>query len=286
MTDRDTGGSLLPLLKDYKRSTPNNTDESFWGDLFYSAFINNEKFRRGSDDDDLLFYVRHLPPNSSADKLLVARRNSPSLPSGTDPHYHWEETVCLNVLLHIEYSLSMSVYRRGSDKQPVILRKTLKRVFALPYGQRRLDVKESEVTLSYPFIYFSVDDYEECWRDIILEEGDNLHVQVDSVDPASGSRSVIFQSSASYEAVQSLIIEKKNKLSFLWNSSSIHFLTLTGIVGEGQTQICATLLDSGAEKSTGVFDKWLKKNSQSMRMAVTFVSVKWQTILEQILSAS
>ena len=69
----------------------------------------------GSDlhDTDLWLVFRKLGP-SQGDLVEVWRRDSKKLPIG-DPDIDWEETVCLNLVIHLfDYKITMAICTRWS----------------------------------------------------------------------------------------------------------------------------------------------------------------------------
>ena len=97
--------SHCPLLQDPGFSCSRNT--TYWTDLFVRHFLFQSD--RSIDSDDLLFFVRKLVPGDSVE---VWRRDSKKLPIG-DPDIDWEETVCLNLVIHMfDYKITMAICTR------------------------------------------------------------------------------------------------------------------------------------------------------------------------------
>ena len=96
---------------------PRNT--TYWTDLFVRHFLFQSD--RSLDSDDLLFFVRKggqsgqvgVASTASGDMVEVWRRDSKKLPIG-DPDIDWEETVCLNLVIHLfDYKITMAICTRS-----------------------------------------------------------------------------------------------------------------------------------------------------------------------------
>ena len=90
---------------------------TYWTDLFVRHFLFQSD--RSLDSDDLLFFVRKGGqssqfgvPNAAGDVVEAWRRDSKKLPIG-DPDIDWEETVCLNLVIHLfDYKITMAICTR------------------------------------------------------------------------------------------------------------------------------------------------------------------------------
>ncbi len=90
------------------------------------------------------------------------RKGSSKLPIG-DPDIDWEETLYLNIIMQkFEYSVTCAVCTRTSPKELQILKKHTQRVFASP-SRRSMDCKGDNEQISYPNIFFTVDNYDEVF---------------------------------------------------------------------------------------------------------------------------
>ena len=106
---RNGGGPLNPVLQDPGFTCSRNT--TYWTDLFVRHFLFQSD--RSIDSDDLLFFVRKtVGPGGQGDSVEVWRRDSKKLPIG-DPDIDWEETVCLNLVIHMfDYKITMAICTR------------------------------------------------------------------------------------------------------------------------------------------------------------------------------
>ena len=124
--------------------------------------------------------MRKLSPGDSVE---VWRRDSKKLPIG-DPDIDWEETVCLNLVIHMfDYRITMAICSRSvmdgtcsgeslmfrtSPNNLQVIKRASQRVWASP-SHRRMDCNKSESEeITFPFVCFSVDNHEEAWTDLIV----------------------------------------------------------------------------------------------------------------------
>eukprot|EP01105_Mastigella_eilhardi_P013575 TRINITY_DN3094_c0_g1_i3.p1 TRINITY_DN3094_c0_g1~~TRINITY_DN3094_c0_g1_i3.p1 ORF type:complete len:251 (+),score=69.49 TRINITY_DN3094_c0_g1_i3:33-755(+) len=176
-------------------AVPAQDPEAYWCRRFEAEFMPKEAF--GTDkslspapplegasppppataDDDLLFYVLPGPfiENKSLKEEFVVRRKDQikSLYAISDPSVHWEKSYFLNLLTHFfEYKLTVLVChndREDTQKEFQISTRVQKPVFASP-SQVRMDTKSTEVTPAWPFLYFSVAEFDSAWNDIHIDK--------------------------------------------------------------------------------------------------------------------
>jgi len=169
------------------------------------------------------------PEADPEDKLLVLRRDSPYVPPPTDPCINWEDTVCLNAVLHrFVYKLAVAIGERPAPGAPLnLLNKVTKRVYASP-SKRRMDSKEGQTQVTYPMIYFAIDDFEHIYADLLVRPGQMLCVQLVASDPKTDRRSTVFQGSVPYDALLELFHWKSGWASLVPELSQKQFLKLKG----------------------------------------------------------
>jgi hypothetical protein len=85
------------------------------------------------------------------------------------------------------------------------VKKLSKRVWAAP-NHARLDghTKAEEVEITYPFIYFRVDDFEHAWKEITLDRTEHIvAVELSAQGPAftTHNRLKLFSGALSYDGV-------------------------------------------------------------------------------------
>ncbi|CAI7922324.1 unnamed protein product, partial [Closterium sp. NIES-54] len=157
--------------------------------------------------DDMLFFVRqekstfgHIlnfigslmqaegPPTEEAEKAkpFFVRRWGPDLAKvvgESADEVDWRRSFYLNLICHTEFTLTVAICsrqdleaHRRSSKAPVHpISKVTKRVFASP-SKARIDVdtsKAQETLPSFPEICFAVDDYDNTFEAVVLEDRDH-----------------------------------------------------------------------------------------------------------------
>ncbi|CAI5968887.1 unnamed protein product [Closterium sp. NIES-65] len=157
--------------------------------------------------DDMLFFVRqekstfgHIlnfigslmqaegPPTEEAEKAkpFFVRRWGPDLAKvvgESADEVDWRRSFYLNLICHTEFTLTVAICsrqdleaHRRSSKAPVHpISKVTKRVFASP-SKARIDVdtsKAQETLPSFPEICFAVDDYDNTFEAVVLEDPDH-----------------------------------------------------------------------------------------------------------------
>ncbi|MFH4976799.1 hypothetical protein AB6A40_003508 [Gnathostoma spinigerum] len=117
--------------------------------------------------DDMLWYVLVPRTDSSfymerpSGQLRVFRKQNPNQPKPGDPTINWEETVSLNIILQlIDFDVTCAVCTKTSPQNLQILRKNCQRVYPSP-SRRRMDSKGDGEEITFPKIYFAIDDFEE-----------------------------------------------------------------------------------------------------------------------------
>ncbi|GJP59125.1 hypothetical protein CLOP_g8326 [Closterium sp. NIES-67] len=168
----------------------------------------NEKEEKGDAlFDDMLFFVRQEkstfgqilnfigslmqadgPQNEEAEKAkpFFVRRWGPDLArvvGESADEVDWRRSFYLNLICHTEFTLTVAICsrqdleaHRRSSKAPVHpISKVTKRVFASP-SKARIDIdtsKAQETLPSFPDICFAVDDYDNTFEAVVLEDPDH-----------------------------------------------------------------------------------------------------------------
>ncbi|GFT62636.1 uncharacterized protein KIAA0930 homolog [Nephila pilipes] len=231
----------------------------FWTDFFVQHFL------RHCDDrarDDMLFFVRkhekrggsrYIPKFETA--IEVFRKDSRKLPV-RDPDIDWEETVYLNLILQeFEYTLTCAVCTRTSPKELQILKKNSQRVYASP-SRRSMDCKGEMEEISYPNIFFTIDNYDEVFEDILVRDGEMVCVELVAADKEGALQRVIFLGSIHYDAVKrvydaraSLSSKFAQKVSLGWyqGQQRLEFVRMRGPQSKGHAEMAVT-----KQKGSGV----------------------------------
>uniref|UniRef100_A0A8C5GD85 Zgc:172139 n=1 Tax=Gouania willdenowi TaxID=441366 RepID=A0A8C5GD85_GOUWI len=157
----------------------------FWTWMFSTYFMEKCAPRQ----DDMLFYVRRRPSYVSADgtegrkvEVEVYRRDSKKLPGLGDPDIDWEESVYLNLILQkLDYVVTCAVCTRSDAGDIHIHKKKCQEVFASP-SKHAMDSKGEESKMSYPNIFFMIDNFEEVFNDMTVGEGEMVCVELVASD--------------------------------------------------------------------------------------------------------
>ncbi len=103
---------------------------------------------------------------NDAFSVEVFRRDSRKLPIG-DPDVDWEETIYLNLIIHhLHYTMTLAVCSRTSPKNLQVLRRFSQKVYATPSRRRQQESKADAEEMTYPFLSFNVDNYEEMFQEV------------------------------------------------------------------------------------------------------------------------
>ncbi|XP_031559817.1 uncharacterized protein KIAA0930 homolog [Actinia tenebrosa] len=232
--------------------------ESFWTRLFSQYFINNNDESR----DDLLFYVKGNTGSKSESssrtaeaRIAVFRKDAKNLPSLGDPDINWEETVCLNLVLHqFEYILTCAVCTKPLEKELRILRRISQKVYASP-NRRRMDSKGEGTEISYPNMFFIIDNFEEVFKDFSIKDNEMVCVELVAHDKTDSIQGVIFLGSIRFEALKkvyegraSVATKMAQKVSMGWwkGQSTVEFIKMKGPGGKGHAEMAICRPKDGA----------------------------------------
>lgn len=224
----------------------------FWTSLFTEYFIVGSI----NDDtrDDMVFYVRKSHINRGRipqiqTEIKVYRRDSKKLPALVDRGIDWEETVYLNLILHqFEYTVTCAICTRTSEKDLQILKKFTQKVYPSP-SRRRMDSKGTEEEIAYPNIFYSVDNFEEVFADIIVRDSELICVELVATDHDGKFQGVIFLGSIKYEALKkvydaraSLTSRWAHTMSLGWfkGHKRVEFVRMRGPHGKGFAEMAVS----------------------------------------------
>lgn len=131
------------------------------------------------------------------------RRQSKNKPIPGERSINWEETVCLNIILQqIDYFVTCAVCLKSSSNLQII-RKNCQRVYPSP-SRRRMDAKGECEEITYPKIYFAIDDFEQVFNDVIVSEGECVCVELIARDRYRETEAVVFLGSIKYDVLKNL----------------------------------------------------------------------------------
>ncbi|KAI1732098.1 hypothetical protein Ddc_00950 [Ditylenchus destructor] len=170
--------------------------------------------------DDMIWYVPMVRIASTAaisagtSHLQVFRRQSKNKPVPGDSNINWEETVCLNVILQqLDYYVTCAVCSKTTPHNLQILRKNCQTVYPSP-SRRRMDAKGECEEITYPKIYFAIDNFDQVFNDVIVQEGECVCVELVCHDRYRSAEAVIFLGSIRYDVLKKLY---DSRSSGTWN---------------------------------------------------------------------
>jgi len=179
---------------------------TYWTDLFVRHFL----FQADAaiDSDDLLFFVRKKEVSSGqflspryTSEVEVFRRDSRKLPIG-DPDVDWEETVCLNLVIHLfDYKITLAICTRTSPDNLQVLKRCSQKVWASP-SHRRMDSKSECEEITFPYVCFSVDNFDEAFSDILVRDGEMVAVELVATDLKGTIEAVLSLGCVQYDSVR------------------------------------------------------------------------------------
>jgi hypothetical protein len=170
-----------------------NVQLTRWFELFFEYFIDS----KNEVSDDILFFVResNSTKNGSAislseiDRVIVRRRVEGQAPS-FDCVIDWKQSFYLNLICQLPCTLTVSVCKKIDAMQTdsqigvpakagmVASKRITKKVFAAPY-KSRMDIKDALMDeCSYPFVYYTINDFESELLHLTLERDEYLCVEL------------------------------------------------------------------------------------------------------------
>ncbi|XP_018107362.1 uncharacterized protein KIAA0930 homolog isoform X2 [Xenopus laevis] len=237
----------------------------FWTWMYSTYFME----RWAPRQDDMLFYVRRKPAYMGPDgnegrkvEVEVYRKDSKKLPGLGDPDIDWEESVYLNLILQkLDYIVTCAVCTRSDAGDIHIHKKKSQQVFASP-SKHPMDSKGEESKISYPNIFFMIDNFEEVFSDMTVGEGEMVCVELVARDKTNTFQGVIFQGSIRYEALKkvydnrvSVAAKMAQKMSFgLYKYNNMEFVRMKGPQGKGHAEMAVTRVSTGDTSPYGTED--------------------------------
>ncbi|XP_061524211.1 uncharacterized protein KIAA0930 homolog [Phycodurus eques] len=230
----------------------------FWTWMFSTYFMEKCAPR----EDDMLFYVRRKLAYVDADnvegkkvEVEVYRRDSKKLPGLGDPDIDWEESVYLNLVLQkLDYVVTCAVCTRSDAGDIHVHKKKCQEVFASP-SKHAMDSKGEESKMSYPNIFFMIDNFDEVFQDMTVGEGEMVCVELVASDKSNAFQGVIFQGSIRYEALRkvydnrvSVAAKMAQRMSFgFYKFSGLEFVRMKGPQGKGHAEMAVSRVPDGAD---------------------------------------
>ncbi|XP_051911065.1 uncharacterized protein KIAA0930 homolog isoform X2 [Hippocampus zosterae] len=227
----------------------------FWTWIFSTYFMEKCAPRQ----DDMLFYVRRKLAYADADdgeckkqvEVEVYRRDSKKLPGLGDPDIDWEESVYLNLVLQkLDYVVTCAVCTRSDAGDIHVHKKKCQEVFASP-SKHAMDSKGEESKISYPNIFFMIDNFDEVFQDMSVGEGEMVCVELVASDKSNTFQGVIFQGSIRYEALRKVYDNRVRRARDRWLASRARLmrqpLWAQGPQGKGHAEMAVSRVPDGAD---------------------------------------
>lgn len=256
--------------------------------------------------DDLLFFVSQREPGQEKPVLQVCRHTSKQRPE-INVKVDWNATLALNIICHTSYLLRVSVCTYFEDKKTsmyhlVVSEEVILPIYAGPI-EGGFSQEDNCSTPSYPHLYFSVDNFETCFKNIRIAPDHVLIVELVTSRAASLAGKtikgsfykkfvdepdclILFQGAIAYDAL----------VDAASTDNSDGFVLMHGPDGTGEAQIHALLNNTKTHstkhrikrfikdvlKGSDVQKKPPKKHDFECRL--TFVRMHWLDIFIKLTS--
>uniref|UniRef100_A0A8C3IMW0 KIAA0930 n=1 Tax=Chrysemys picta bellii TaxID=8478 RepID=A0A8C3IMW0_CHRPI len=193
----------------------------FWTWMFSTYFMEKLAPRQ----DDMLFYVRRKLSYVSGDSTEGKK---------------------------LDYVVTCAVCTRSDGGDIHIHKKKSQQVFASP-SKHPMDSKGEESKISYPNIFFMIDNFEEVFSDMTVGEGEMVCVELVASDKSNTFQGVIFQGSIRYEALKkvydnrvSVAAKMAQRMSFgFYKYSNMEFVRMKGPQGKGHAEMAVSRVSTG-----------------------------------------
>lgn len=286
---------LLQAVKSERRLTSAQGGGHSWPYLFKAFFVDENDHA-----DDLLFFVASTEAKHDPSAILqVYRRGSTTrpVPPITGKQFNWEESTCLNLLMQqVTYELTAAICRR--DPVTRKLSPTSKKmipVFPSP-SKRSMEVKDSDEQITYPMLYFSIDNFDELFEGMVITHEHDACVEL--VATCGKIRSTIFSGAVTYSQLMASYKSRKSGQKYRSSRSNkerkMEFLNMRGPRGVGHAEMAVSQVEDDTAPSGGMLSGLFKRMSFSegapsqdgpivLNAFLTYVSLPWKTIVEAII---
>ncbi|CAF0808532.1 unnamed protein product [Rotaria sp. Silwood1] len=245
--------NLLVDIKEERKKTKVDEDDDFiliqqinnqWPKIFDIYFLSTttrlvQSSTSTTSDDDLIFYVTRKLVNNSHH-------------SSAAPDYDWEETTNLNLVLHqFEYIVTTAVCIKTSSRHLQIIKRLSTRVYASP-SRRDMENKGTEEKITYPNIYFTVDNFEDTFCEMVVNEGQIVCVELVAKNPVLNELKVLFLGSIKYEALKKVYdlrattstrVAQRMSLG-MYTKRRMEFVRMRGPNGKGHAEMAVSRYQS------------------------------------------
>ncbi|CAF3310424.1 unnamed protein product [Rotaria socialis] len=260
--------NLLVNIKEERKKIKNDEDDDFilvqksnseWPKLFDTYFSSTttrlaQTSTGITSDDDLVFYVTRKTADNVqnyASRYSVEafrHHDTKRQPKLGAPEYDWEETTNLNLVLHqFEYTVTTAVCVKPTNQHLQIIKRLSTRVYASP-SCRGMENKGIEEIISYPNIYFTVDNFEDVFCEMFTNEGQIVCVELIAKNPALNDAKVLFLGSIKYEALKQVYetrattstrVAQRVSLG-MYTKRKMEFVRMRGPNGKGHAQMAVS----------------------------------------------
>lgn len=214
----DTRRSILHTIRDQAKLLHSSTHSQQhpylqvwtpqqWWESFQFLFINHLPPPDSAHHDDLLFFSKSPSHPTASNPPFFVRRKAKQLPeelqlSGSQfSHVDWAQTVLLNIVLQSQYQLTVVACGRealpfvaeGRTWSPNMITVSKPVYASTTVTAVNLDSSRAEASNPqpcYPDICFAVDNFDNAFQDLVLEDADKcycvvLHAVLDSYEQAA-----------------------------------------------------------------------------------------------------
>ncbi|CAF1390368.1 unnamed protein product [Adineta ricciae] len=252
---------LISTLSEERKKSKPGDDEDFlvvqqlnqeWPSIFRTYFLSKttrlpQIATGATSDDDLVFYVTNKIDDNSQIKVF-RHHDEKRQPKPGAVDYDWEETTYLNLVLHqFEYTVTTAVCIKTNDKRLQILKRLSTRVYASP-SRRDMENKGSEEKITYPKLYFTVDNFEETFCEMFVNEGQMVCVELVAKNPVLNTSRVLFLGSIKYEALRKVYETRETtstrvaqRVSLgIYTKRRVEFVRMRGPNGKGHAEMAVS----------------------------------------------
>ncbi|CAF0852029.1 unnamed protein product [Rotaria sordida] len=253
------------MVQERRKNKPDEDDDyvhiqqlnSQWPKLFDTYFLSpktrlSQTTTNTTSDDDLVFYVTRQMDNDFHHPLhlveVFRHHDTKRLPKLAAPEYDWEETTNLNLVLHqFEYTVTTAVCTKTSNKHLQILKRLSTKVYASP-SRRDMESKGTEEKITYPNIYFTVDNFEDTFCEMIVNEGQMVCVELVAKNPLLNEQRVLFLGSIKYESLKKVYETRATtstrvvqRMSLgIYTRRRVEFVRMRGPNGKGHAEMAVS----------------------------------------------
>ncbi|KAM3832868.1 uncharacterized protein KIAA0930 homolog isoform 4-T4 [Vipera latastei] len=193
----------------------------FWTWMFSTYFMEKWAPRQ----DDMLFYVRRRLAYVGGDSVEEKK---------------------------LDYVVTCAVCTRSDGGDIHIHKKKTQQIFASP-SKHPMDSKGEESKISYPNIFFMIDNFEEVFSDMTVGEGEMVCVELVASDKSNTFQGVIFQGSIRYEALKkvydnrvSVAAKMAQRMSFgFYKYNNMEFVRMKGPQAKGHAEMAVGRVSTG-----------------------------------------